>query len=56
MARTIFGELIDRRVAASRLLAQRLDDDGVQITGQAAAQPIGIPDGRPRRAWSISET
>ena len=46
VAAHVLGELIHRGIAPPRLLAERLEDDVVEIAGELPAQPIGI-DGQP---------
>ncbi len=38
----VFRELIDRGVAARRLLAQRLEDDGIEVAGEPPAQTLRL--------------
>ena len=38
----VLGELIDRGIPARRLLAQRLEDDVVEIAGKLTAQPVDV--------------
>ena len=42
----VLGELIHRRIPPPRLLAERLEDDVVEVAGKLPAQTIGV-DGHP---------
>jgi hypothetical protein len=53
VAPDVFRELIDGRIAASRLLAERLQDDGVEIAGEAAAQTAGVDVPHPLEAGRV---